>query len=290
MISRMKDDAWHVPSRKDLDDNADDPRHLFKFYGVDRNSLSCLARGEVWMSDLKSFNDPFDTLLWHSSEDAHEKYLDFLVEQNAHQQKGMTAEQLREEGRRVHKRISELAEMVRRSGMYCLSSMPYDTLLWSHYGDKHRGFCVQYARTKSNGLAGAMKVVYDDKQVSLFDILAEVHGDEDAAINRVLKQKAKCWEYEQEWRFVADPGLDVGEHRYYPLDAEIECVIFGRETPVESRKTIQRALPQLGLDRFYTMAQHHLSVELGVARNELVPTDMATGKPIAQAKRRRAKK
>ena len=35
-------------------------------------------------------------------------------------------------------------EMRKTVGIYSLSRTPYDELMWSHYGESHEGFCIEY--------------------------------------------------------------------------------------------------------------------------------------------------
>ena len=47
-------------------------------------------------------------------------------------------------GGEVHEPFTEIIEMRKTVSIYSLSRTPYDELMWSHYGESHEGFCIEY--------------------------------------------------------------------------------------------------------------------------------------------------
>lgn len=80
-------------------------------------------------------------------------------------------------------------------------------LLWSHYSDQHRGFCIEYETKGFNPLQ--LHPIHYSKR--LFDFtpyfLVSLRGD----INPILRTvaalvKHKAWNYEREWRLLLPLG------------------------------------------------------------------------------------
>lgn len=79
---------------------------LYKYYSVNKNSISCLVNKFVWYSSPNDFNDPYDTAIIDN---------DYLREINFNKEK-----------------------------ILCLSARNDSLLMWSHYCDSHKGFCVEF--------------------------------------------------------------------------------------------------------------------------------------------------
>lgn len=88
---------------------------------------------------------------------------------------------------------------VERWGIYCVTPFPASTLMWSHYGDNHRGICLEFASDNNRLFAGAFKVVYRSEypRWSVHSIAESGH------IPEILVTKSRDWEYEQEYRVLA---------------------------------------------------------------------------------------
>ena len=116
-------------------------------------------------------------------------------------------------------------ELVRRydRGIVSLSERADCPLLWSHYGDKHRGVCIGYS-VRDKVPAKPFKVAYGgSRQIKASTVAAMMQGDESARQqidDAVLLRKGKGWCYEREWRLIGDRGLQES-----PL--ELEEIIFG---------------------------------------------------------------
>lgn len=125
-------------------------------------------------------------------------------------------------------------------------------LMWSHYGDQHRGVCVGYS-VPSDVLDDLHRVQYGGARlVAASRVLAMIDGDKEArrqVDEAVLLRKAKSWRYEQEWRLIGPRGV----HRS-PL--ELEEVIFGMRCEEAVKYAIVAALDGRRRPvRFYEMRE-----------------------------------
>lgn len=133
-------------------------------------------------------------------------------------------------------------ELLRRynKGIVSLGERVDCPLMWSHYGDQHRGICVGYS-VPSNAVGDLHKVRYGGSRiVAASDIATMLRGD-DAARQKVdravLTKKAFDWRYEREWRLVGRRG---------PQDSplEMEEVVFGMRCDTPVKYAVVKALEQ----------------------------------------------
>ncbi len=147
-------------------------------------------------------------------------------------------------------------ELLRRynKGVFSLAERANCPLMWSHYGDQHRGICLGYS-VPDDAVGDIHKMRYGGSRlVQACDVSAMLGGDQ-AARRRVdeavLLKKAQPWAYEKEWRLLGPRG----EHNS-PL--ELEEIIFGMRCPQVVMFAIIRALS--GRDRairFYEIRGQH---------------------------------
>jgi hypothetical protein len=88
--------------------------------------------------------------------------------------------------------------------IYCLAEDPLSTLMWSHYAADHTGICLEFHL--SNFLFMKVRgVVYDEQFPAIVP-----NEFFDRALDMILT-KAKCWEYEREFRLIGGPHFQEGE-------------------------------------------------------------------------------
>jgi hypothetical protein len=126
------------------------------------------------------------------------------------------------------------ASNVMRAGTYvaCFSEDPTSKLMWGHYGDSHRGFCIEYGFEMLDGNDLRYRllwpVIYSPERFPLV-----VSGPPDP--NRFTPwsatlasiHKSPEWGYEREWRIVVPlgnppmPAWDMGTPNRLILGHEI---------------------------------------------------------------------
>lgn len=125
-------------------------------------------------------------------------------------------------------------------------------LMWSHYGDQHRGVCLGYSVPgKSTG--DVHRVAYGGARlVKASDVGTMLDGDDEARARvdeAVMLRKADSWSYEQEWRLIGNRGTQGS-----PL--ELEEIIFGMKCKESAKFTIMKALEKWkGSVAFYEMRE-----------------------------------
>lgn len=131
-------------------------------------------------------------------------------------------------------------ELLRRygKGIVSLAERSSCPLMWSHYGDQHRGICIGYS--VPNGAEDNLyKVSYGGSRlIAASDVEAMLAGDLQArrrVDDAVITKKASDWRYEREWRLVGPRGLQDS-----PL--ELEDVTFGMRCTRAAQYAVVKAL------------------------------------------------
>jgi len=106
-------------------------------------------------------------------------------------------------------------------GVYCLTSKQDNLLMWSHYGDKHRGVCIEFSTEPLGSFFSHAKPI---RYTNDYPIIRGYAGEEDWGSSGVLT-KSLDWEYEQEWRLLAN----LTGHLVFPSELLIG-IIFGCRT------------------------------------------------------------
>ena len=141
-------------------------------------------------------------------------------------------------------------------------------LMWSHYGDQHRGVCLGYS-VPEKSTADLQEVAYGGgRLVKASDVGAMLDGDDEARSRvdaDVLLRKANSWSYEREWRLIGRGGTEGS-----PL--ELEEVIFGMKCKESVKFTVMKALQNRSrLVKWYEMREERGTFNLG--KSELTYND-----------------
>ena len=104
-------------------------------------------------------------------------------------------------------------------------------LMWSHYADGHRGFCLEFNRN-IKPFSNAVKVDYSSG-FHAFNIGEILSGDITYKVE-MLKLKVERWKYEKELRIIEDEKTDS-------IEFPIECltgIYFGIAMPPERKRIL----------------------------------------------------
>lgn len=138
--------------------------------------------------------------------------------------------------------VSQIDRELRRHyerGVCCFSKMYANPLLWSHYGDQHRGLCIGYGLDRkpkphlhpvNYGGSRLVRTSALTRALVHEDLKAKEELDRD-----VLLRKARGWGYEKEWRLIGTQGDQES-----PL--LLKEVTFGLRCPESVRHAVTQAL------------------------------------------------
>jgi hypothetical protein len=130
-------------------------------------------------------------------------------------------------------------------GVTCFSETVDDLLMWGHYADGHRGFCLEF--DTADPLLGSVKQVRYSDQFPKLDVTAITSKKFDQ-IMHLLLTKASHWSYEREWRaFHVKPACLFGYSR-----SSLTGLYFGAKMPEAQQQMIAKLLEKMPT-RLYRM-------------------------------------
>jgi hypothetical protein len=107
-------------------------------------------------------------------------------------------------------------------GVCCFSDTNKDLLMWGHYSDSYKGYCLEFY-TNTEFFQKMRKVEYK-KSIPSFRVLPFIKNmKEDNQIFKLFCTKAIEWKYEKEWRLLHVNG---GTKYIYPGES-LKAIFFG---------------------------------------------------------------
>ena len=281
------------------------PRRLYKYRALTARTLDMVVGDKLHFADPSTFNDPLDTrpsldndvavgelgrILWMLTEQRNAA--EMRAAADAMRLNGPKTTDLIEKRSRgqADERMAEIEysamdpefdtemtlryrielELLRRyeKGIVSFAEQDDCPLMWSHYGDQHRGICLGYS-VPERATKDVHKVTYDgDRLVKASEVGAMLDGDDEARSRvdaAVMLRKAESWSYEQEWRLIGRRGTEGS-----PL--ELEEIIFGMKCMESVKYTVMKALE----DRGGSVEFHQMREERGTFnlwKDELIDDD-----------------
>ena len=221
-------------SRQTLKDNKaqsappERPAYLYKYKSIDDKNedySSCIfTHNELYFCSVKKFNDPLDCMYRVESHGSPEEVREYMLRvldnfgspHDRHQllSNMSVGQEILEDPAFIETAQVENRHEVESWGVCCLSAVPpQEILMWSHYADHHRGFCLVFSnelskyffvkgkpkdRDKGPAILAPSEVTYDDE----YPVLNCIRDQPKAMAEKAIFRKAKPWEYEKEWRMV----------------------------------------------------------------------------------------
>lgn len=192
------------------------PETVFKYFGTQNYHLSSLRELYLFYSDFNDFNDPFDCNI---------KLIDF--EKLVKSKKEKT----------VEKTIRERFPTI---GICCFSRIHDSILMWSHYANNHKGFCIEFYSNKSHKGINPLDVNYTESFVK-----ANFYKEQQKAIFHMVFTKAKQWEYEQELRSINTHFTDKNSRKVPFLKEDVKALYVGANCDEKFLKEILSVVKEI---------------------------------------------
>lgn len=275
------------------------PKDIYKFRMMSINSLSSLSSKKIWFSSKKNLNDPFEgyvhVLLPESEGDRISQYINFgkkIVSSQSDLAPSQVEKVIMERYLSSPKEFMEfvdnsislheksLNQYQEKLGIFSTSSdipenpqrQVANMLMWSHYGDEFKGFCIKYDH----------QILYDSLQKlnpevkfawCKVDYLKQPHSvnfieslsDETLDFLKSIQYKHEQWSYECEIRIIANK---TGAFKYSPKS--VAGVYIGEKMPDEQKDLlvtlVSSALPGC---KIYDVSMAKNSSEYAIQTNEI---------------------
>jgi hypothetical protein len=188
------------------------PLSLFRYQAVNPYTLSGLSSTSLYFSSPVEYNDPYDSRVADISqmedEGALRKFVERYSAEHLYDQSTIGMDLMTSIGKSGEPlcKGAELALQHEREivlqqlRICCFSELKNDMVLWSHYGDQHRGMCLEFD-SNTQPFDGAERVSYVNA-IPKFDFLNGYLSNDYSALVGMHRRKYSGWSYEKEWRIV----------------------------------------------------------------------------------------
>lgn len=198
---------------------------LYHFMGQ-RHILDNIVHNRVKLSTLDSLNDPYEMMPDLPDGDGLHPPACYLRE--------------------------KMRDILKNTGLFCMTATVNSPVLWAHYGDKHTGVALEFQFAEEE-LSGLLRVQYSDARVVIRpadDV--KIQSVREPIFERLIRTKAQCWSYEQEYRWVfplLDSQVMMDENGLFfrRLPEELKRVILGVDCDIPEG-AIRKALDSLGFE------------------------------------------
>jgi hypothetical protein len=236
------------------------PKSFYKYCPIysddfeNERSIENLINSHAVFSNRKNFNDLFDSKI-NFIKPTKEKLKVLAKNMSAKNRFNFKIVFLEDDWRSKCQSVEdEVSKVFDKYLYYCLTDQPDNNLMWSHYANSHRGFCIEWGSEYIN----ADKVKYSDDIASfdIFDVVksnyglpvADTAGDQ---IWRALRQKLKEWEYESEYRLqLSNEAMKINTVKQFDNfslvkyeSGWVKSIIFGCRMSEEAKDYIRKNLP-----------------------------------------------
>jgi DUF2971 family protein len=217
----------------------------FKYREINKRLIESLITGEVYFSSPEQLNDPFDCQI-----DIRKSLNTAIGKVQGNQEKVLSSIQ-----QKLDDIFLQLEKDIRTFGVWSCSLELENSLMWSHYGDEHRGICLAYELPDTfidhtlGEVIGLHPVEYTkDPITNWFIENSKIEGEPPplgnfitSLIVKLLISKEECWKLEKEGRVISKTqGLkEIGK-------SALKQVCFGLRASERDRDLIRNILDKHG--------------------------------------------
>jgi hypothetical protein len=200
---------------------------VYKYKSNYNRDIKLLSQSKIFVPCKQNLNDPFEGIIIPKILEDYEKLKPNL---------------LASEYERNMNLLKEFLVKIGYIGIFSLSKTWKNELLWAHYSDSHKGFCIEYELddlfvgiTRPSFPPRIIEVDYSNK-TPIFSIKNLYNIDEAKILKTLIGTKSISWKYEKEIRTI----LKSGEQEIN--EKSITSIIFGINA---SKKNIFNTIKQM---------------------------------------------
>jgi hypothetical protein len=254
------------------------PPRLFKYQGVTEYSLKNLENCEVFLAPRNVLNDPHELgFILESYPQYRIKEIELAKQRELFFKDSGYVDSIKEmldTGREVTKHKEDtvyFSELINNSGVLSTTADPLNRLMWSHYANSHKGFCLEFESDFLNGknialypadylpdtpiLSFSEQRDFQYRQIKQMNpsfSLVGIHKfylENSKAFKQestqqlllaALTAKHEDWKYENEWRYVCGKN---GAVNYQPK--KLKSIILGMQITDEDKDNILKIVANL---------------------------------------------
>ena len=218
----------------------------YKYRGLEKDfgrDLESLIRNQIYAPPFIKLNDPFEG----------------IFNEEITQLASFLGKTFNVDSSGVIESVETIKNFKNSLGIYSLSTTFSNELMWAHYANSHKGFCLEYETTKLKDkylapeMVTELEVDYNPKPQTLtyLDI-----KEKNKILKKLFATKSLNWSYEKEIRLI----FDTFELKDYHPSA-LTGIYFGTRFPSEKKQQLINSLTNRDI-RFYEMYREENSYNL----------------------------
>ena len=181
------------------------PKTIFKYQNTSLNSILNLKKHALYMASPTLFNDPYDCSINFQLSELSENQIEKLrvkYSNRSTESKEIFKQQNNEELKIIFESsarktlITTIDNFLKNYGVCCFTEANDDLLMWGHYSDSFKGFCLEF-RTEFEPFSKLQQVNYkiDFPKIDTFNLLDK---ENKTIVKDLYCTKSKKWKYEIE--------------------------------------------------------------------------------------------
>lgn len=231
------------------------PLLIYKYRGgtkeIIERDIQSLEENYFWSSSIDALNDPWETIVKSDKFQKQSKSIGWFLNQNS---KNALS--------KVKDALLNVLEALKKAGIYSLSGNVLDEILWAHYANGHKGFCIEYdldnLLNSYSGTFFSFPIIYTKNPPNIE--LNDISSKNQELIKKLAGYKSKRWSYEQEYRIITNFS---GPH-FYEYEA-LKSIYFGLRLDNGYKDLIMKKLKGRGV-KYYQIEQVDKSYKLSAKR------------------------
>lgn len=139
----------------------------------------------------------------------------------------------------IHEQEKQIQKIMDQNfAVGCLTTDYRNNLMWSHYADGHKGFCIEYDFKDLKNINNLLPVAYSTDRPSIpleciYNNSKDMNTEVTKALYIALLTKDNIWEYENEWRIII--SATEGKNIEMP---PISAIYLGAQMPEGDKKKL----------------------------------------------------
>lgn len=177
-----------------------------------------LVGGKVYFRKRADLNDPAEMrprVVFNGTEKDMRRFARRIVSERVPEISPAKRLLIENEVIRIYKKNPESVEAKLHAilddhiGVFCLTEVWDNELMWGHYGDGGRGIAIEFEPDIGLFL-GAQKMTYTDEE----RVINRLFDEGSTLLEKSILMKRATWSYEQEWRVMARWEDEGRQERY----------------------------------------------------------------------------
>jgi hypothetical protein len=224
------------------------PLYLYKYRSGSIKDIETLSRKKIFVPDFNNLNDiyknDFSFELDIALNNANIHYPHVIKDGFGEPMmapvmlsRGLKHLDLEIHRTKIRENIRSFRERIFGMGVYSLSHIAKNHLMWAHYSNEYKGYCIEYKIPPKNNCSKDTPCLYPVEYVEAphkIEWSLIEHYNIGLLKYYMIGNKPMCWNYELEYRAIFPTG-----QKEFDIPYEIESIIFGPESEPNLKQSIK---------------------------------------------------